>query len=231
MSAAVTSCGFPPPSISLSSSPPVIWAMSAKTPSGRGVKSASHAPDRIRATSRWLSQKNRSSDVFPTPASPRMSTRRPWAWAATAARCSSSVESWPARSRRSLALLEAAMGSDTVADISPTTSNRAPDHICIQPGAQFSPGSQDAESGAAGCSLSSPQAARYVLQRVHLEDPRVELVLVATVRTDHPGWKGTDVSRRLTRPREFVAEWLTRFPGIVPARFLQGWRRHSHVFH
>jgi hypothetical protein len=45
------------------------------------------------------------------------------------------------------------MGSDTVADISLTTSNRAPDHICIQPAAQFSPGSQDAESGAADCSL------------------------------------------------------------------------------
>jgi hypothetical protein len=50
------------------------------------------------------------------------------------------------------------MGSDTVADISLTTSNRAPDHICIQPAAQFSPGSQDAESGAADCSLIEFQA-------------------------------------------------------------------------
>ena len=51
--------------------------MSSRGPSGRGVNSASQAPQRNRGPSRCSSPSRRRSAVFPTPASPATSTSRP----------------------------------------------------------------------------------------------------------------------------------------------------------
>jgi hypothetical protein len=72
-------------------------AMSANGPSGRGVYSASHAPqsDRI---ARRSSQNARTSVVLPIPASPPMSTSRPRPCSRTVPRCSARVASCAERS-------------------------------------------------------------------------------------------------------------------------------------
>ncbi len=76
-SADTTSCGFAPLSTSAPSSPPTPSATARSGPSGRGVKSTSQAPQSTRTRSVWSSQNSRTSAVFPTPASPATSTRRP----------------------------------------------------------------------------------------------------------------------------------------------------------
>ena len=74
-SAATTSCG-PPPRDRGFSSPFASAARSRKGPSGRGVKSASHAPQ-CTSASVISAQNARTSAVLPMPASPATSTSRP----------------------------------------------------------------------------------------------------------------------------------------------------------
>ena len=51
--------------------------MSSTGPSDRGANSASQFPARIATRSSWSTQKDRTSDVLPTPASPATTTVRP----------------------------------------------------------------------------------------------------------------------------------------------------------
>ena len=57
--------------------PPIVRATSTNGPSGRGMKSGSHAPVSTRVFSAASAQKLRTSALLPTPASPATSTRRP----------------------------------------------------------------------------------------------------------------------------------------------------------
>src|SRR5690349_24702203 len=69
--------------------------MSYNGPSGRGEKSASQPPHRIRASDRALAN-SATSEVLPIPASPLMSTVQPWPARAAA---SASPSEWSADSR------------------------------------------------------------------------------------------------------------------------------------
>jgi hypothetical protein len=87
---------------SASNSPPVDCATSISGPSGRGVKSASQAPQRIRVELLCSSRKRRRSAVFPTPVSPPTSTSRPQRSTRTSASNAASVPSSCCRSRSSI---------------------------------------------------------------------------------------------------------------------------------
>ena len=77
------------------SSPPASRAMSSSGPSGRGVRSASQAPQRTRASAPCRSQKARTSEVLPIPASPPTSTRQPCPSLASASQPSSDPRNVP----------------------------------------------------------------------------------------------------------------------------------------
>jgi hypothetical protein len=87
-------------------------ATASSGPSGRGVKSGSHAPQRMRADSPHSSHSRRRSAVLPTPASPPTRTKRPRPLCCTASRDSPSVASAPARSSSPLEASETAAGAN-----------------------------------------------------------------------------------------------------------------------
>ena len=79
--------------------------MSRNGPRGRGVKRASHAPQRTRARSACSCEKSRSSVVLPTPASPCTRTSAPPSPASTPASASARTASSRSRSSSSFSAI------------------------------------------------------------------------------------------------------------------------------
>ena len=92
--------GFGPLRTRSSRVPPIVRATSTNGPSGRGMKSGSHAPVTTRVLSATPAQKLLTRALLPTPASPATSTRRPDP-AHTSERNRSSAVSSTSRSSRS----------------------------------------------------------------------------------------------------------------------------------